>query len=71
MTQNNLQQPLQYGRSGPRQFVHKAGDYVWSFALLTGYGLVVSICIAAGYLGIRLLIFVVRLTSKALGLEGY
>ena len=70
MTQNNPQLPLQFGKSGPRQFVQKAGDYVWSFALLTGYGLVVATCIAAGYLGIRLLIFVVRLTSRALGLGG-
>jgi hypothetical protein len=47
------------------------GNFVWSFALLTGYGLAMAACIAAGYLGIRILIFIVRLTSKALGLEGH
>jgi len=68
MTQSNSPAPA---TSGPRHFVQKVGNFVWSFALLTGYGLAMAACIAAGYLGIRILIFIVRLTSKALGLEGH
>ena len=55
---------------GSRQFVHKVGEYVWSFVLLTAYGLVTAFCLGAAYLGFRILILGVRMISHAIGLEG-
>ena len=69
MTQTNQPQ-LPFPRPVPRQFAQKVGEYVWSFVLLTGYGLAIAFCVAAAYLGLRILVFGVRLISHAIGLEG-